>query len=374
MWVRRLALTAALGTLALITLGGLVTNNDAGLACPDWPLCYGSPFPKLLGGILLEQGHRYLATLVGLCTVVVCVALLSRARQIGLAALLGAATTLILAAAIAGGHFKRTTGAFPPLLVALLLLGFCATAFVFLRTRGATRLSVLALALVVWQGLLGGATVIYLLPPTVLVLHLGTSMLFLLTMVILAQKLSGESPALAGASARLWLGLSASATYLQILLGAAVRHTGAGLICTDLPLCKGALWPLHVHPAVHLHMAHRAFALVVAALACTAAVKTLRAARGDGFIRALALSVPLLVALQIALGIATILTFKDLLPVTAHLLVAALLLAAQVALLAHAPGQARSLLLRPRPEAPRSGVAPEQGPFATARALEKEPA
>jgi|GEM_PF-29279 len=356
MWVRRLALTAALGTLALITLGGVVTNNDAGLACPDWPLCFGSPFPKLLGGVLLEQGHRYVATLVGLCTVVVCVSLLVRAKQIALTVLLGAATTVILGAAIAGGHFKRTAGAFPPVLTALVLAGFAATAFVLWRTRGAARLSVLALALVVWQGLLGGATVIYLLPPTVLVLHLGTSMLFLSTMLVLSLRLhpAGDGSAALGlsplepqgkasrdGSTRRWLLASAAATYLQILLGAAVRHTGAGLVCTDLPLCRGALWPTGVHPAVHLHMAHRASAFLVAALVCIAAVKALRTASGDSAVRALAASLPLLVAAQIALGIATILTYKDLVPVTSHLLVAALLLAAQVALLAKVPASAR---------------------------------
>ena len=331
---RRLALIAALGTLALITLGGLVTNNDAGLACPDWPLCYGSPFPKLIGGVALEQGHRYLATLVGFCTVIVSVLLLGRERKFALIALLGCATSVILGAAIAGGHLKRTTGAFPTWLALLVLSGFVVSAWVFARTQGPVRLSVLALVLVVWQGLLGGATVIYLLPPTVLVLHLGTSMLFLATMLVLALRLGAQDVALQDASARRLLSWSAAATYLQLLLGAAVRHTGAGLICTDLPLCKGALWPLHVHPAVHLHMAHRAFAFVVAALVCVAALRAWRAAGIDRTARLLALAAPALVLLQIALGVATILTFKDLLPVTAHLFVAALLFAAQVALLA----------------------------------------
>ena len=56
--------------------------------------------------------------------------------------------------------------------------------------------------------------------------------------------------------------VTAAAVYAQILLGAMVRHTGAGLVCTDLPLCRNALWPTGVHPAVHLHMVHRTFAFV----------------------------------------------------------------------------------------------------------------
>ena len=128
----------------------------------------------------------------------------------------------------------------------------------------------------------------------------------------------------------LWL--TAAAVYLQILLGATVRHTGAGLVCVDLPFCRGALWPAGVHPMVHLHMAHRAFAFVVLGLVCWSSLRVARCSRG--LVRALAWSAPALVVIQIALGILTIVTFKDLVPVTAHLLVAALLLADHAALLA----------------------------------------
>jgi cytochrome c oxidase assembly protein subunit 15 len=83
---------------------------------------------------------------------------------------------------------------------------------------------------------------------------------------------------------------------------------------------------------VHLHMAHRAFAFVVLLLVCWSAS---RIARGShGLVRTLAFAGPALVLLQIALGVITILTFKDLVPVTGHLLVGALLLADFVALLA----------------------------------------
>ena len=186
-----------------------------------------------------------------------------------------------------------------------------------------------ALILVLAQGLLGGATVIYKLPPTVLVLHLGTSMLFLSALVVLAWHQQGRER-IAAPRGLLW-GTTA-AVYLQILLGATVRHTGAGLVCTDLPLCRGALWPLHVHPSVHLHMTHRALAFVVLALVVASSSRIARGSRG--LIRALALAAPALVLVQIVLGVVTILTYKELIPVTAHLLVGALLLATQVSLLA----------------------------------------
>ena len=112
---------------------------------------------------------------------------------------------------------------------------------------------------------------------------------------------------------------------------APVRHTGAGLVCTDLPLCRGALWPTQAHPAVHLHMFHRALAFVVAALAFLVSLRFWRSP--DPRTRRLARGLPVLVLVQIALGVFTILTFKELIVVTGHLLVGALVLASYVGLL-----------------------------------------
>src|SRR5438132_1210082 len=78
MWVRRLAAAAAFLTLVLIVAGGLVTNTDSGLACPDWPTCFGSPMPRMVGGVLVEHTHRLIATAVGLCTLALCVGTLPR--------------------------------------------------------------------------------------------------------------------------------------------------------------------------------------------------------------------------------------------------------------------------------------------------------
>src|SRR2546429_6407448 len=72
MWVRRLAAAAAFLTLVLIVAGGLVTNTDSGLACPDWPTCFGSPMPRMVGGVLVEHTHRLIATAVRLCTLALC--------------------------------------------------------------------------------------------------------------------------------------------------------------------------------------------------------------------------------------------------------------------------------------------------------------
>ena len=346
--LRWLALGAAALTVVLITVGGLVTNTDSGLACPDWPMCFGTPFPTMVGGVLMEHGHRYLATAAGLLTSVLAVGTLWRQRQTLLALPLAFFSLLLLGSAFHAGAVQYATGAVPPLWAALALVGIAGCLATLLLARGDGRLASIALLLVMVQGLLGGLTVIFRLPVTVLILHLATSMLFLSVVVALAARLmetrnspAGEKPlgAAAAASPKILLWTTTAALYFQIVLGATVRHTGAGLVCSDLPLCEGSLWPADVHPALRLHMLHRLFALVVAALIVPLAVQIFRRARGP-LVRALALALPVLVVAQIALGLLTIATMKEIAPVTGHLFVAALLLADCVSLLVLTGGAA----------------------------------
>jgi len=325
--IRRLSAAAALLTLALIVAGGVVTNTDSGLACPDWPTCYGSVVPPMVGNVAVEHTHRLVATAVGLLTVALAVLALRRA-----AVWMAASSALILGASVWAARVKHLSGEMPSVPVVLVALGFAGCVWTISRARDSEgKLSAAALTLVIFQGLLGGLTVLYKLPTLVLVMHLGASMLFLSLLIALAcgRELQG--------GALLWV--TTAAVYLQILLGAAVRHTGAGLVCTDVPLCRGAFWPTGVHPMVHLHMAHRAFAVVVLALLSWSSWRIARSSRG--MVRALALAAPALALLQIALGLLTILSLKDIVPLTAHLLVGALLLADCVSLLA---------LARPEPQ------------------------
>src|SRR5439155_16681433 len=77
--IRRLAASAAGLTIVLIVAGGVVTNTDSGLACPDWPTCYGSLVPRMTGNVAIEHTHRLIATAVGLLTVALVVLALKRA-------------------------------------------------------------------------------------------------------------------------------------------------------------------------------------------------------------------------------------------------------------------------------------------------------
>jgi heme A synthase len=329
--IRRLAAAAAFLTVVLIAAGGVVTNTDSGLACPDWPTCFGSAMPRMVGNVAVEHTHRLIATAVGLCTVALVVLTLRRALQGALALGLAGFAALILGASFWAGHVKHVSGSMPAPALLLVVLGYAGCGWVIARARETDgKLAAAALTVVMFQGLLGGLTVLYRLPTLVLVMHLGTSMVFLSLAVLLALRLADFSARTPAPRGLLWA--TAGAVYLQILLGATVRHTGAGLVCVDLPFCRGELWPAGVHPMVHLHMAHRALAFVVLALVCWSSLRLVRAPSAP--VRALAWAAPALVLVQIALGVLTILTFKALVPVTLHLLVAALLLADCVALLA----------------------------------------
>src|SRR2546422_9136187 len=67
--LHRFTLLVTGATFVLLIAGALVTSHDAGLATPDWPLSNGQVFPKMVGNLFWEHGHRLVATAVGLLTI-----------------------------------------------------------------------------------------------------------------------------------------------------------------------------------------------------------------------------------------------------------------------------------------------------------------
>lgn len=285
MSLHRFALLTAACTFVLLMLGGFVHSSGSSLACPDWPLCYGQVFPRMEGGILFEHSHRLLAAAVGVLTIVVTV------------------------------------------------LAWRAGA----RDRTMRWLGVAALALVIFQGVLGGLTVIYRLPMAVSTSHLATSMVFFGTIVTIALRARAEDARARVTPATLktgpWLVAAGVTVYLQLVLGALVRHTGSALACGDDPLlCSGVLWPAW-GPAA-LQMTHRFAAYLVAVLVALAAVQVLRASRGAGlvFLPRVAVLSLVVVVVQIGLGMYTVMTYVNPYVVTLHVGGGALLLACMVSM------------------------------------------
>ena len=288
-WLHWYALLVTAATLVLIVAGGMVTSTDSGLAVPDWPLSYGMLFPPMVGGIFYEHGHRMIAGAVGLMTAV-----------------------------LAFWVSRREARAW------------------------VRRLGWLALGTVVVQALLGGLTVIWLLPPVVSTSHLGTAMLFLAIVTLLAIATSPSwhathrrTAAPTGELRRLALAASA-AVYLQILLGAAMRHTGAGLACSDFPLCNGRLLPDLTNGAIALHMSHRVGALVVTALVFWLAERAWARYPDVPEFRRPALAALGCVTLQVLLGALSVISRLGVYTTTAHVLGGALLLCSLVVLTARA--------------------------------------
>src|SRR3954453_22596452 len=81
--VHRFAVATAVATYLLILIGGLVHGTGSSLACPDWPTCYGTFFPKMEGGVLVEHSHRLAAGTVGVLTLVLALLVTAGAGQIG---------------------------------------------------------------------------------------------------------------------------------------------------------------------------------------------------------------------------------------------------------------------------------------------------
>jgi len=290
----RFAVALSLSTLVLVFVGGLVTSTGSGLSVPDWPLSYGMVMPPMVGGIFYEHGHRMVAATVGFLTLV-------------LAVWTQAAET----------------------------------------RRGVRRLAWTALALVIAQGTLGGLTVLFLLPTPVSVAHACLAQCFFCVTIALAYVTSAEWAA-AGrvpdrAGVRAAAATATAVVFVQLVLGATMRHRGAGLAIPDFPLAFGRVIPPLSDSAVVLHFAHRVGALAVLAAVAVLAFRARRS--GVTALARMASVVVVLVLAQISLGATTVLTGKAVLPTTAHVAVGAAVLGSCWLLLLRA-----SRRLRPRAE------------------------
>lgn len=272
----------AAATAVLIFIGALVTTTGSGLAVPDWPLSFGQVFPRMVGGVLYEHGHRLVAGGIGFLT-------------------------LVMAFWAQFGKQDR------------VVRGLCW----------------LALALVVVQGLLGGLTVLLGLSLTVSTLHACTAQLFLCTVTACvcytSPRFRNVGVSLVGdqAAALRLVGLMAvGAVLCQLVIGAVMRHMGAGLVIVDWPLNQGGLVPIFTSKEVVINYAHRVTAWIVFSCLMLYAWHVQRQRKHlPGPLVALSRTTVLLVCLQITLGALTVWSGRGLIQTCCHVLNGALTLA-----------------------------------------------
>jgi heme a synthase len=295
--LRIFAKLTCVSTLILIFIGGLVKSTESGLAVPDWPLSYGTFFPPMVGGVFYEHGHRMAATLVGFFVLVLSIWLARKEQR-----------------------------------------------------RWVKHLGFWTLGAVIFQGILGGITVLMFLPAPVSVAHGTLAQTFFLMTIVLAYSLSIERsrrPDNAQADpffvkiSLIFLLL----VYVQLILGATMRHLEAGLAIGDFPTMAGSWFPafdqqmlntvnawrfevdldLVTMPQIVVHFLHRLWAVVLCAALVILNYHGFKHVRDPKVRQALGwLNIAFIS--QIALGILSIWTMKEVILTTFHVANGALVL------------------------------------------------
>ena len=290
-WLHRFAFFTACLTFPLIFVGGLVKSHEAGLSVPDWPTTYGYnmytfPFHWMVGNIFYEHGHRLYASLVGFFI-------------------------LILAIWI----WRKESRAW------------------------VRKLGWIALIAVSIQGILGGITVKMLLPWYISTAHAALAQItFCLTVAISMvtskwwndRVIKNSSDSLD--RLRQMTFITVGAIFIQLLLGAIMRHLNAGLAIPTWPLANGNILPDFTSIGVALNFAHRTWAFVVAILIFTTAYYAIKASKEHPTFKKPAVAGIILVIIQITLGAITILTEKEPNRMSFHVAGGAAVLASQFVL------------------------------------------
>lgn len=244
--LNRFAIFVACATFFLIIAGALVTSHDAGLATPDWPLSNGQFFPKMVGNLFWEHGHRMVATTVGMLTIVLMIYILVKEKR----------------------DWVRKLGIF-------------------------------ALLAVIAQGLLGGLTVKLMLPLAVSTAHATLAQIFFCTTVSLAVFTSRSwiearpLPEEKGVLPLRYLCTAALVTiFLQLVIGATLRHS--------------ATWDQHL--PTYLVLTHIGGAVVVTIALGMATLTVLQRHKDEKFLARPALIALLFLIVQLSLGIAAYVT------------------------------------------------------------------
>jgi cytochrome c oxidase assembly protein subunit 15 len=316
-WLHRYALVVVAAIVCLIFFGGQVKSTNSGLSVPDWPNTYDHfmftfPWEKMVGGIFWEHSHRMIASITGILT-------------------------------------------------------FILTLWAYLvePRRWARRLAMAASLAVLAQGVLGGLTVLFLLPISISAAHGTLAQIYfclVVTFALVTSKGWKEEVRKEPDSEALPLRKLALATtciiFAQLIVGAVMRHSEAGLAIPDFPLMFGSLvpplsdarlaaanselwkmgllWKLGISQVTRLqmieHLLHRLGGLIVFVMVFWTGRRVFKLPTMDRSLRRNAMLLMGLVVVQVSLGILTILTEKQFTITTLHVVTGALTLATSLVL------------------------------------------
>ena len=307
-FLRKFSKIVVFSTLFLIFLGALIKSHEVGLSVPDWPSSYGYnmftfPISQWVGGIFYEHGHRLFATIVGFLTL---------------------SQSLLIAFSNQPLWLKKT-------------------AFI-------------ALFLVILQGMLGGITVLFYLPPIVSMAHGVLAQTFFVVTIFIAYSLSNARSNKNGdnyskelkSNALLFCGL----IYMQLILGALMRHTASGLAIPDFPTMGGQWLPtfsdkmmnninvilfendldLVIRAQSLIHFLHRLGAVVVSSFLIYFFVYYRSYFNHDRLSSKIFNLIIFVIAIQVALGVSTVMSQKAPFIASFHVVTGAALLGLSVLL------------------------------------------
>lgn len=250
----------------LIVFGGAVRVMNAGLACPDWPLCFGRYIPDYHPQVYFEFIHRVLAGTVTIIT-------------------LGLSLVVFMSPQV---------------------------------SRVVKALAGVSLAVLAGQIVLGGLTVLLQLKSGVVAAHLAMGTAFFGVMLWISLELRERvSQVKVEPIVPAWAGFVAAAVYSQMLLGGLVASNYAGLACTEFPLCQGHFIPTLVGP-VGMHVIHRLGAYTIAAIAM---INVYVMKNQATYLRRQSRMMIFAVLVQIGLGVANVLFYTPPLLAVLHLAV-----------------------------------------------------
>ena len=286
-WLRRFSKLTVFSTLFLIFAGALVKSHEVGLSVPDWPTTYGKqmfafPLSDMVGGIFYEHGHRIIATIVGFFT-----------------------------------------------MIQAIWLGFSH------HPNWLKKLGFFALAMVIIQGLFGGITVLFFLPPLVSIIHGILAQTFFIMTIIIAYSMSQERENRVDngmvQAIRKGALLMGGLVYIQLILGALMRHTGSGLAIPDFPTMGGMwiptfssemmaninyiLFDLDLDSVskgqVIIHFIHRLGAVIVTGTIGYFYAKYGETIKANQRSKAVFISILVIVIIQFSLGVLTVLSARS---------------------------------------------------------------